>query len=150
LRALAQSLNAAVEFCGFVSDDELSSYYGRARALLFPGVEDFGIVPVEALAAGCPVIALREGGVVDSLTPSSATFYTDSSPEGLAAAILRFENTHFEEHALRLRADEFSRDKFITRFRLVLVETLSEYGISADAGALMPVTAALGAGCDQR
>ena len=59
LRALATELGANVEFLGFVSDDDLGLYYSRARALLFPGVEDFGIVPVEAIAAGCPVIASR-------------------------------------------------------------------------------------------
>ncbi len=61
LRALATKLYADVEFLGFVSDDDLGLYYSRARALLFPGVEDFGIVPVEAIATGCPVIALQGG-----------------------------------------------------------------------------------------
>jgi glycosyltransferase involved in cell wall biosynthesis len=63
LRKLAQSLGGSVEFLGFVKDEALAKLYGQGRALLFPGVEDFGIVPVEAIAAGCPVIALKEGGI---------------------------------------------------------------------------------------
>jgi len=130
LRALARSLGVDVEFCGFVSDDELVEYYRQARALLFPGVEDFGIVPVEAIAAGCPVIALQEGGVVDSLTPSTAVLYSEPTPAGLRKALIRFESMCFEDAALRSRAREFSRDKFIRRFRVLLASTLKEYGIS--------------------
>src|SRR4029077_15697698 len=56
LKRLAGELGAPVEFRGFVTDEELLACYGRAKGLIFPGVEDFGLVPVEALAAGCPVI----------------------------------------------------------------------------------------------
>ena len=107
-----------------------SEYYRQARALLFPGVEDFGIVPVEAIAAGCPVIALHEGGVIDTLTPSTAVLYSEPTPDGLRRALLRFERTCFEDAALRSRAREFSRDKFLRRFRVLLADTLEEYGIS--------------------
>ena len=62
LRQLALELGAKVEFAGFTDDEQLVGYYLRAKALLFPGVEDFGIVPVEAIAAGCPVIAFKKGG----------------------------------------------------------------------------------------
>ena len=74
LKMLATELGAEVEFAGFASDETLVEYYRCARALLFPGVEDFGIVPVEAIAAGCPVIAFKKGGVLDSMTEETAPF----------------------------------------------------------------------------
>ena len=129
LKALVQSLGADVEFCGHVTDDELVDYYRQARALLFPGIEDFGIVPVEAIAAGCPVIALHEGGVIDTLTPSTGVLYLEPTPDGLRRAVLRSESMCFEDAALRSRAREFSRDKFLRRFRALLADTLEEYGI---------------------
>jgi glycosyltransferase involved in cell wall biosynthesis len=75
LRQLASELGAKVDFVGFASDEDLVGHYCRAKALLFPGVEDFGIIPVEAIAAGCPVIAFKRGGVLDSMTEQTATFY---------------------------------------------------------------------------
>lgn len=129
LKALARSLGTDVEFCGFVSDGELVEYYRQARALLFPGIEDFGIVPVEAIAAGCPVVALGEGGVMDSMTPKTAVLYSEATADGLRQAILQFESTSFRDADLRTRAGQFSKDKFIQRFRTLLVSTLEEYGI---------------------
>ncbi len=150
LKALARSLGVDVEFCGFVTDDELAEYYRQARALLFPGVEDFGIVPVEAIAAGCPVIALHEGGVIDTLTPSTAVLYSEPTPDGLRRALLRFERTCFEDEALRSRAREFSRDKFLRRFRVLLADTLEEYGISEPRLYLEPITKHAALACRMR
>ncbi len=66
-----------IEFLGFISDQEYQSILSKARALIFPGVEDFGIVPVEAQAAGTPVIALAEGGALETV----AGFYAQKGPE---------------------------------------------------------------------
>ena len=129
LQALAHSTGAEVEFSGFVTDDDLPAYYARASALLFPGVEDFGIVPVEALAAGCPVIALNQGGVCESMTAKTATLYSDPTPDGLRGAIVQFESTAFDEEELRQRSLVFSKDKFISRFRILLNDTLAERGV---------------------
>ena len=56
-----------IEFLGFISDEEYRYVLSKARALIFPGVEDFGIVPVEAQAAGTPVIALGKGGALETV-----------------------------------------------------------------------------------
>ena len=124
LRDLARQLGAQVEFLGFIPDAEVGNYYRRARALLFPGVEDFGIVPLEAIASGCPVVALGEGGILDSMTTDTAVLYSDPSVEGLRAAILEFEARTFDELALRRRARAFSEDAFLSGFTAVLDETL--------------------------
>ena len=118
LRALAAELGAEVEFTGFASDAVLADYYRQARALLFPGVEDFGIVPVEAIACGCPVIALAEGGVLDSMTADTAVFFAEPTPEALERAMLRFEarSDEFVPQTLRARAAAFSEERFVARF----------------------------------
>ena len=128
LRSLAAELGADVEFTGFASDDLLAGYYRKARALLFPGVEDFGIVPVEAIACGCPVIALAEGGVLDSMTPDTAVFFHEQTPEALERAMLAFEarSADFKPEALRARAAVFSEAHFIHRFTEILTETYSK------------------------
>jgi len=120
LRALARDLRAKVEFLGFVDDARLGEYYRRARGLLFPGVEDFGIVPVEAIAAGCPVVAFAKGGVLDSMTPKTAELYPAETVEGLQEAIVRFESRTFAEDELRRRALTFAPERFLRGFDEIL------------------------------
>jgi glycosyltransferase involved in cell wall biosynthesis len=123
---LAQDIAAPVKFAGDVSDTELMQYYGRAKALLFPGVEDFGIVPLEAAAAGCPVIALAHGGVLDSMTSSTAVLYKEAGHVGLQQAIQEFEQNaqRFDEHCLRIHARAFSEENFVARFNQIVERAL--------------------------
>jgi glycosyltransferase involved in cell wall biosynthesis len=118
LRALAAELSVDVEFIGWASDEDLTSAYRRAKALLFPGIEDFGIVPVEAIACGCPVIALGAGGVLDSMTDETAVLYSEATQQGLIDAIHQFEarKDAFSEKTLRDHATHFSEDHFLDRF----------------------------------
>jgi glycosyltransferase involved in cell wall biosynthesis len=114
LRALASS---RVEFVGHVHDDEVPALLARARALLFPGIEDFGIVPVEAQAAGVPVIAHELGGVQDSvLDGKTGVLYRPGTVEGLCAAIERFEALELEESAIRANALRFAPEHFSDAF----------------------------------
>jgi glycosyltransferase involved in cell wall biosynthesis len=133
LRKLSIELGASVDFIGFASDQELVSCYSRAKALLFPGVEDFGIVPVEAIAAGCPVIAFKEGGILDSMTEETAAFYSDQSADGLTAAITNFEATQsrFVETVLRKRAALFGEAAFLKGFEQLLQTALTHMQASA-------------------
>jgi glycosyltransferase involved in cell wall biosynthesis len=106
-----------IELLGYVGDGRIPELFSRARALLFPGVEDFGIVPVEAQAAGLPVIALGTGGVRDSVVDgTTGILYDEPGPEGLATAIERFEATAFDEDALREHARGFAPEVFATKF----------------------------------
>jgi glycosyltransferase involved in cell wall biosynthesis len=122
LQQLSDTVGAQVEFIGYCSDTDLPGYYRRARGLLFPGVEDFGIVPVEAIASGCPVIGLAVGGLLDSMTNETAVFYSDASAEGLYRAIREFEEKEatFSTDVLRRRASEFSQDQFLARIGVLI------------------------------
>lgn len=100
---------------GWLDDAALAEAYRGARALVFPGEEDFGIVPVEAMAAGLPVIAYRAGGALDTVVDGeTGLFFDDATSEALAAAVRRleasaaaFEPARISEHAARFSPDRF-------------------------------------------
>jgi glycosyltransferase involved in cell wall biosynthesis len=141
LKRLAVELGADVEFIGFVSDDELGSYYRKARALLFPGVEDFGIVPVEAIACGCPVIAYGVGGILDSMTEQTAVFYYEATEHALQEAIISFESkaASFCDADLRSRAQLFSEANFLCNIETSLNAALGRIRANIHAVEQVPV-----------
>jgi glycosyltransferase involved in cell wall biosynthesis len=107
------------EFVGRVDDAALRDLYRRCRALLFPGEEDFGIVPVEAMACGAPVIAPAVGGVLDTVLPGiSGTLYApdaDAVPT-LASVLENFDERAFDRAALRSHAERFAPTCFRAAF----------------------------------
>lgn len=124
-----------IEFTGWLTDEELRACYASCRALVFPTVEDFGIVPLEANAAGRPVIALGKGGALDTMVPlnsspgsSSATgvFFYEQSTEALQSAVLYFEENEeaFHPELLRRHARGFDRSIFKKRIRTFIQEAL--------------------------
>jgi glycosyltransferase involved in cell wall biosynthesis len=105
------------ELLGFVPDDELAPLLAGARAILFPGEEDFGIVPVEAQAAGVPVIAYGVGGIRDSVIDGvTGVFFAEQTADALAAAILEFETLDLDEAAIRDNARRFGPERFRSAF----------------------------------
>jgi glycosyltransferase involved in cell wall biosynthesis len=127
-RQLRKLAGPTIVFCGALSDDALREQYAHCRALLFPGEEDFGIVPVEALSFGRPVIAFGRGGVletVDGLYPesprsveiSSGVFFREQSPTSLIEAIGAFEKTEnrFQPAFIRRQTERFSESRFKER-----------------------------------
>jgi glycosyltransferase involved in cell wall biosynthesis len=114
--------NGTTKFVGRLPEDEVARHLSEARALLFPGVEDFGIVPVEAQAAGAPVIGYGHGGIRDSvLDGETGVLYDDPSVDGLAAAILRFEALRLEERRIRENARRFGPEVFASAFEELLL-----------------------------
>jgi glycosyltransferase involved in cell wall biosynthesis len=112
IRTAAQGRDA-IEFLGRVSDSERDSLLGGARALLFPGEEDFGIVPVEAQAAGVPVIAFDVGGATESVQDGvTGVLFAEQEAASVANAIERFERLTFDEDRLRANAKRFGRERF--------------------------------------
>jgi glycosyltransferase involved in cell wall biosynthesis len=102
-----------IEFLGRVPDDQLAQLYGRAKGFIFPVEEDFGIVPVEAMANGTPVIAYGVGGAVETVVEGkTGTFFFEKTPAALADAVRRFESMTFDPVAIRQQADRFSQAVF--------------------------------------
>jgi glycosyltransferase involved in cell wall biosynthesis len=117
-----------IRFRGRVTDEELLLLFSGARALIFPGIEDMGLVPIEANAAGCPVIAYGKGGVLDTVKDGvTGIFFDEQSPAALMNAINRFEametkgifidREKFSEHV-----QQFSRDAFKERISRIIAE----------------------------
>lgn len=115
LRAMA---GPTVEFRGRVSDAEVAGLLARCRALLFPGLEDFGITPVECQAAGRPVIAYGRGGILDTVADGvTGLFFEEQSEEALVEAILAFEARTWDPALCRRNAERFGADEFRRRMR---------------------------------
>lgn len=115
-RGLASVRDAAgpgADLLGRVSDADRLELLSGARALLFCGEEDFGIVPVEAQAAGLPVIGYGVGGVRESVVDGlTGVLFDTQTPEAVAAAIARFESLHFDADEIRHNARRFGRERF--------------------------------------
>lgn len=120
-RHLRRTARGDVVFSGRVSRQELRSAYRRAAALLVPNVEDFGMVTVEALACGTPVIGLAGSGTADIVRRGlDGELAAEASVEGLAEAARRVLARPWERGQLAARAAVFSREAFVVRFRFLL------------------------------
>jgi glycosyltransferase involved in cell wall biosynthesis len=118
---LRQMAGPGVEFVGWRSDTEIQEYYAGCRALLFPGEEDFGIVPVEAIACGKPVVAYAGGGaletVIDRPDFRTGVLFQAQTVESLVGAMRRLRETSFDSGAMHRFALGFDRENFKAQFR---------------------------------
>ena len=112
-------------FLGHVSEEELADLYSRCRAVIMPGVEDFGIVTIEAQAAGAPVIALAAGGSLDTVTADTGILVEQPTAQAFADAILELEGRTFDEQCARRHAAGFSRERFRESMRVTVLQALS-------------------------
>ena len=119
---------ASVELLGRVSERERDELLGGARALLFPGEEDFGIVPVEAQAAGVPVIAYDVGGATETvLDGRTGVLFEEQSATALAAGIERFDGLRLDERDARENARRFGRERFHGEMAAVIDRASAEH-----------------------
>jgi len=130
-----------IEFMGWLPDRELRSVYARCRALIFPGVEDFGMIPVEVQASGRPVIALARGGVLESVVPyrdrenpGTGLFFNEPTSEAIIEAVRRFEDVEqdYSQEAIRANALRFDTTVFMKEFKEVVQRIYGERKIKND------------------
>ena len=115
---------------GAVTDDALRDLYRRCQALIFPGIEDFGIVPVEAMACGCPVIALDAGGARDTVISGVSGVRVrqgndDEVVDALAEVMRAWDDRAFDAPRIRKHAESFSAEVFRTRMSDVVADALA-------------------------
>ena len=116
--ALERMAGPTVTFLGRVRWDELSRLYAGAWAFIFPGLEDFGIAPVEAQAAGRPVIVFRGGGALDTVLPGrTGEFFVEPAVESLKAVLASFDPAAYDPLACRANAERFSTERFERELR---------------------------------
>ncbi len=105
-----------IEFLGHVPFAQLGELYARARAIIFPGVEDFGLVPLEANAAGRPVIAFAAAGALETVRAGvTGAFFHEPTAQALAATVQATDVTQFDARVLRQHAEQFSVARFQER-----------------------------------
>ncbi len=121
---LAAGADGRISFVGRAEGENLRRLYAEAEALLFPGVEDFGIVPVEAQAAGTPVIALGRGGALETVTEKTGLFFPEPTAESLCGALEEFDTRDFAPETLKQHAEAFSTEKFRSRMKEFLLRTV--------------------------
>lgn len=132
--ALEAQSGPNITFLGRVSGETLKREYARCRALIFPGEEDFGIIPVEAMASGRPIVAYGRGGVCDTVLPGeTGVFFDQPTPEALNHAIADLEAQPGLLEAperIRAHAEQFDVARFKERMRAVIDEALKARGIT--------------------
>ena len=122
---LMRQAGGSVEFLGWMSDEAVRDEYRRARAVILPGEEDFGIVPVEAQACGRPVIAFGRGGALETVIDGeTGTFFAEASAPALAGAFERLSRMTLDSARIRRHAEAFSRERHIRELRDVIDETV--------------------------
>jgi glycosyltransferase involved in cell wall biosynthesis len=129
LRQLAEGTTSTM--LGYVNDARMDALLGDARAAILPGEEDFGLVPLEAAAAGRPTIAFRGGGALETVVEgATGAFFDEPAPESLAAVMSAFDATAFDPSRLRVHAESFAPARFIDRLRTI-VERVRDESLAA-------------------
>ncbi len=116
---LEQRAKSHAQFVGWQSDAQLADWYAGCRALIFPGEEDFGIVPLEAMASGKPVIAYAKGGALETVSDQgevvSGVFFREQTMEALLEALEKTRRISFQPEKIRRHAERFDREMFRAR-----------------------------------
>ncbi|MCR9125577.1 MAG: glycosyltransferase [Rhodobacteraceae bacterium] len=141
-RKLARNARDNIRFLGQVPFEKLRRYLACCKALVFPGEEDFGIIPVEAMASGRPVIAYGRGGALDTVIDrTTGLLFQDQTADGLVEAVRRFEDEGLEDlpvEGMLRQASRFDEAHFRAGFSRVL----ARYGMQVDVPALASVGSA--------
>ena len=123
------ALGTRTTFHGAVDDATRNALVGDARAAILPGEEDFGLVPLEAAAAGRPTIAYAAGGALETIADgATGTFFREPTADALAGAIGAFDPARYDPEVLRAHAEEFRPERFVARLRAIVDDTVARGG----------------------
>lgn len=124
-RRLERLAGPTIEFLGWVDETTRRDLFARCRGFVFPGEEDFGITPVEAMAAGRPVIAYGAGGALETVIEGvTGRFFYEPTATALAAAVLAAQHDTYDALTIRRHAEHFGRERFLRQMRAVIDEAV--------------------------
>jgi glycosyltransferase involved in cell wall biosynthesis len=134
-KRLQKSAKKNIKFLDWIPSQDLVKYYSHCRALIFPGEEDFGMVPVETQLNGRPVIAYRLGGALETVLGYDGTnegqctgvFFAEQTEQALLDAITQFEKLNWDCDFIHKHAQKFSKERFLNEFKQFIDEKLSEF-----------------------
>lgn len=127
-KKLKKISNKNIEFLGEISGEKLKNYYQNCLALIFPQEEDFGIVPLEAMACGKPIIAYRGGGALESIQDGeTGIFFNEQTVDSLIGAINRFHPEKFDAQTIRAHAMKFDKEKFKKKIKDFVEKSYHDY-----------------------
>lgn len=115
----------SVSFTGKVSRSKLRDALQSAQGFIFPGLDDFGIAPVEALAAGTPVIAYKAGGALDYITPKTGLFFDKQTVDSLSNCLNEFRSENFDSQQINNAAKHYSIKTFRLKFQEIITQILA-------------------------
>lgn len=135
LTALRRKAGPTVQFLGRLPDEQVAVMMGRCQALIFPGEEDFGLTPLEAMASGRPAIAYGAGGALETVVEGkTGLFFREQTAESLARAVQESAAVTFHPQALRAHALRFDRAVFDAQMRAFVESAVADYRQAFDIG----------------
>jgi glycosyltransferase involved in cell wall biosynthesis len=120
--------NSNITFLGYVPDDQLPDLIARCRAFLFPGEEDFGIAPLQAMAAGRPVIAYAAGGALETVIPGTGFLFAEQTVPAMIEAVTTFDPDMISPAFVRAHAEKFDTAVFKKKLTTFIEQKLEEQG----------------------
>ena len=116
-KRIQRQAKSNIQFLGDVPDSELCKLYQCCRALIFAGIEDFGLAPLEVQSGGRPVIAYGRGGLLESVVERrTGLFFNEQTPEAVVDAVKKFQGMNFETEVIREHAVQFGVESFKQKF----------------------------------
>ncbi|PIP28272.1 MAG: glycosyl transferase [Candidatus Moranbacteria bacterium CG23_combo_of_CG06-09_8_20_14_all_35_22] len=129
-RRLKKIAKSNIKFLGYQKDEKLPEIYKNARAFIFPGVDDFGIAPIEAMMYGVPVIGIKDGGAVEIIEEGkTGEFFTTSTAEIIADGVRRFieKEEKYDREYIKQSVEKFSKEKFIREMREFISRVINNF-----------------------
>jgi glycosyltransferase involved in cell wall biosynthesis len=128
MKKLKKMAGPNIEFMGRVSDEELPKYYAQCRAFIFPQEEDFGIVAIEAMASGRPVIAYRGGDIPEHIEEGkTGIFFDRQTPEDLIEAVKKFRDIDYNPEYIRSKSLKFDKEIFKSKIKDYIEKELEKH-----------------------